>query len=737
MIFANVIVDISHEKLDKTFQYIIPENLQEYIRPGVRVDIPFGKGNRIISGYVVEVTSVPEFEIDKMKDIKGVRLGSKPMESQFIALAAWMKEHTGCTLNQALKTVMPVKQEVKGKENISLMLAVNKEEAEKLYLSYSKRKNTLKRADLIKYLMDNKVIEKKLAMDKFCISDAIIRDMIKSEILKASASKIYRNPLVIENATFENKRVDLNTEQLKVVADIKTSIEDEDRRPHLIHGVTGSGKTEVYMELIEYMLERNKQVIVLIPEISLTYQTVMRFYSRFGENVAIINSKLSAGEKHDQFERAKKGEANIMVGPRSALFTPFTNLGLIIVDEEQENAYKSETAPRYHAVDTAIKRAELADAFVILGSATPSIISYSRALSGRYILHELSNRAMGNELASVSVVDMREELKRGNKSMFSGELDRLIKNRLENNQQIMLFINRRGYANFVSCRACGTAMKCPHCDVSLKYHKDGILRCHYCGYEVKAPNKCPDCGSKFIAPFGTGTQKVEEAVNNKYPNARVLRMDMDTTTGKEGHNKIIEAFAKHEADILIGTQMIVKGHDFPNVTLVGIIAADLSLYASEYTASEKTFQLLTQAAGRAGRGRIPGEVVIQTYNPDETCIQAAASQDYRAFYEQEIAFRRMMKYPPVFGMMRIQLLSENEEQVKAFADRLYGKITEYNANLLVIGPSEASIYKLNDVFRYMIYIKGNEELLELQSVIDDAINEDYNEVIIMYDYENI
>ena len=737
MIFANVIVDISHEKLDKTFQYIIPEHLQEYIRPGVRVDIPFGKGNRIISGYVVEVTSVPEFEIDKMKDIKGVRLGSKPMESQFIALAAWMKEHTGCTLNQALKTVMPVKQEVKGKENISLMLAVNKEEAEKLYLSYSKRKNTLKRADLIKYLMDNKVIEKKLAMDKFCISDAIIRDMIKSEILKASASKIYRNPLVIENATFENKRVDLNTEQLKVVADIKTSIEDEDRRPHLIHGVTGSGKTEVYMELIEYMLERNKQVIVLIPEISLTYQTVMRFYSRFGENVAIINSKLSAGEKHDQFERAKKGEANIMVGPRSALFTPFTNLGLIIVDEEQENAYKSETAPRYHAVDTAIKRAELADAFVILGSATPSIISYSRALSGRYILHELSNRAMGNELASVSVVDMREELKRGNKSMFSGELDRLIKNRLENNQQIMLFINRRGYANFVSCRACGTAMKCPHCDVSLKYHKDGILRCHYCGYEVKAPNKCPDCGSKFIAPFGTGTQKVEEAVNNKYPNARVLRMDMDTTTGKEGHNKIIEAFAKHEADILIGTQMIVKGHDFPNVTLVGIIAADLSLYASEYTASEKTFQLLTQAAGRAGRGRIPGEVVIQTYNPDETCIQAAASQDYRAFYEQEIAFRRMMKYPPVFGMMRIQLLSENEEQVKAFADRLYGKITEYNANLLVIGPSEASIYKLNDVFRYMIYIKGNEELLELQSVIDDAINEDYNEVIIMYDYENI
>lgn len=737
MIFANVIVDISHEKLDKTFQYIIPEHLQEYIRPGVRVDIPFGKGNRIISGYVVEVTSIPEFEIDKMKELKGVRLGSKPIESQFIALAAWMKEHTGCTLNQALKTVIPVKQEVKGKENITLMLAVNKEEAKKLYLGYSKRKNTFKRAELIKYLIENKTIEKNLATQKLNVTEAIIREMIKSEILKTCSSKIYRNPLVLENATFDNCRVELNQEQIKIVNNIKTLIENEDKRPHLIHGVTGSGKTEVYMELIEYMLKRNKQVIVLIPEISLTYQTVMRFYSRFGENVAIINSKLSAGERHDQFERAKKGEANIMVGPRSALFTPFTNLGLIIVDEEQENAYKSETAPRYHAVDTAIKRAELANAYVILGSATPSLISYSRALSGRYILHELSNRAMGNEMASVSVVDMREELKKGNKSMFSVELDRLIKNRLENNQQVMLFINRRGYANFVSCRACGIAIKCPHCDVSLKYHKDGVLRCHYCGYEKKAPDKCPDCGSNFIAPFGTGTQKVEEAVNKRYPNARVLRMDMDTTTGKEGHNRIIEAFANHEADILIGTQMIVKGHDFPNVTLVGIIAADLSLYASEYTASEKTFQLLTQAAGRAGRGKAPGNVVIQTYNPDESCIQTAAAQDYKSFYEQEIAFRKMMKYPPVSGMMKIQMLSENEEQVKKLADRLYKKIKEYNNQFLIIGPSKASIYKINDVFRYMIYIKGNEEMLKLQDIIDNTVNEDYSDVIIMYDYENI
>lgn len=737
MIFANVIVDISHEKLDKTFQYIIPEHLQEYIRPGVRVDIPFGKGNRIISGYVVEVTKTPEFEIDRMKDILSVRLGSKPIESQLIALAAWMKEHTGSTLNQALKTVIPVKQQVNAKENISISLAVNKKEAESLYNGYINRKNTKKRAELIKFLIENNEIDKKQAIEKFGISDAIINSMIKSEIIKKCASQIYRNPLILEKATYENKVVTLNEEQIKVVNDIENCIEKEDTRPHLIHGVTGSGKTEVYMELIEYMLKRDRQVIVLIPEISLTYQTVMRFYNRFGDNVAIINSKLSQGEKHDQFERAKKGEANIMVGPRSALFTPFTRLGLIIVDEEHENAYKSETVPRYHAVDTAIKRAELADAYVVLGSATPSIISYNRAMEERYILHRLSKRAKGSDMADVSVVDMREELKSGNKSMFSDELDRLIKDRLENNRQIMLFINRRGYANFVSCRACGIAIKCPHCDVSLKYHNDKILRCHYCGYEVKAPDNCPECGSKFIAPFGTGTQKVEEAVKKRYPQARVLRMDMDTTKGKDGHNKIIEAFANNEADILIGTQMIVKGHDFPNVTLVGIIAADLSLYASEYTASENTFQLLTQAAGRAGRGETHGNVVIQTYSPDEYCIQAAANQDYESFYEQEIAFRKMMKYPPSAGMMKIQLLSENEEQVEELAEKVYKEIKNYNNKLMVIGPSKASIYKLNDVYRYMIYIKGNEELFKVQDVIDETLDEKYNEVIIMYDYENI
>ena len=737
MIFANVIVDISHEKLDKTFQYIIPEHLQEYIRPGIRVDIPFGKGNRIISGYVVEVTKNPEFEIDKMKEILSVRLGSKPIESQLIALAAWMKEHTGSTLNQALKTVIPVKHQVNAKENISLSLAIDRKEAQILYDNYINRKNTKKRASLIGYLIENKEIDKKQAIAKFSISDSIIRDMIKSEIIKKSISHTYRNPLMLEKATCNNNKVILNDEQLDVVNSIENSIEKDDKRPHLIHGVTGSGKTEVYMEIIEYVLKMDRQVIVLIPEISLTYQTVMRFYNRFGDNVAIINSKLSQGERHDQFERAKRGEANIMVGPRSALFTPFNKLGLIIIDEEHENAYKSESVPRYHAIDTAIKRAELADAYVVLGSATPSITSYNRAMAGKYILHKLSNRARGSAMADVSVVDMRDELKKGNKSMFSNELDRLIKDRLENNQQIMLFINRRGYANFVSCRACGIAIKCPHCDVSLKYHSDKILRCHYCGYEVATPDKCPECGSKFIAPFGTGTQKVEEAVKKRYPSAGVLRMDMDTTKGKEGHNKIIEAFANNEADILIGTQMIVKGHDFPNVTLVGIIAADLSLYASEYTASENTFQLLTQAAGRAGRGESNGNVVIQTYNPDEYCIQAAANQDYESFYEQEMVYRKMMHYPPSAGMMKIQLMSENENKVKEFADKVYNKILTYDNKLMIIGPSKASIYKINDIYRYMIYIKGNEELFKVQDIIDGTLDEKYNEVVIMYDYENI
>ena len=495
------------------------------------------------------------------------------------------------------------------------------------------------------------------------------------------------------------------------------------RKTYLLHGITGSGKTEVYMEMIEHVLAKGKQVILLIPEIALTYQTVMRFYKRFGDRISIMNSRLSKGERFDQYMRAKQGDIDIMIGPRSALFAPFDKLGLIIIDEEHEGSYKSEMPPKYHAREVAIYRASLLGASVVLGSATPSLEAYKRAKDGEYKLYELKERISGAKLPRVYIVDLREELKKKNKSIFSEKLKELIIDRLNKKEQIMLFLNRRGFAGFVSCRSCGHVMKCPHCDVSLTYHygrDKQKLVCHYCGYDEEMPNKCPSCGSPYIATFGTGTQKVEEMVKKEFPTARVLRMDMDTTAGKEGHEKILSAFANREADILVGTQMIVKGHDFGNVSLVGILAADLSLYANDYRAAEKTFQLLTQAAGRAGRSKDNGEVVIQTYNPEHYSVTTAAANDYEAFYDREIAFRTMMKYPPVSNILVAFLTSKNDEVVAKAAELFKAAVLDYKIqmksqidtedvqvteDLEIIGPVKANVAKVNDIYRYVLYMK--------------------------------
>ena len=462
------------------------------------------------------------------------------------------------------------------------------------------------------------------------------------------------------------------------------------------------------MELIEYVICQGKQAIVLIPEISLTYQTVMRFYRRFGNRVSIINSRLSAGERYDQLERAANGEIDIMIGPRSALFTPFANLGLIIMDEEHEGAYKSENVPRYHAREVAEMRAQMNHASLILGSATPSMESYHRALNGKYQLLTLHNRAKKNSrLANVHVVDLREELAEGNRSVFSRKLRELMEDRLSKGEQIMLFMNRRGYANFVSCRSCGEALRCPHCDVSLTYHKYGRLKCHYCGHEIWMPKNCPRCGSPYIAPFGTGTQKLEDMTRKTFPDARIIRMDADTTSTKGAHEEILQTFAEGDADILIGTQMIVKGHDFPKVTLVGIMAADLSLYVPDFRSGERTFELITQASGRAGRGEIPGDVVIQSYTPDHFAITAAADQDYEQFYRQEMLYRKMMAYPPAVGLVCITLSSKDEATLNRGMERLYREILkEYCLDGVVfIGPVDASPYKVNDIYRKNLYIK--------------------------------
>ena len=448
-------------------------------------------------------------------------------------------------------------------------------------------------------------------------------------------------------------------------------------------------------------------MIVLIPEISLTYQTVNRFYTYFGDRVSFVNSRLSKGEKYDQFLRAQKGEVDIMIGPRSALFTPFPNLGLVIIDEEHEGAYKSETSPKYHARETARKLAELCGASLVLGSATPSLESYTKAKLGIYRFWILKHRANQMALPEVSIVDLRTELREGNRSMFSRELREAIEDRLNRKEQMMLFLNRRGFAGFISCRACGFVLKCPHCDISLTYHRGGRMMCHYCGYERPIPKLCPECKSKYIAAFGIGTQKVEAALYREFPDAKVMRMDMDTTRKKESYDNMLSAFSKGEADILVGTQMIVKGHDFSRVTLMGILAADLSLHSGDFRSGEKTFQLLTQAAGRAGRGERPGKVIIQTYQPDHYAIVTAGRQNYEEFYEQEMTFRRILKYPPACEMLVIFCTSKDEQagitalnMIASYLKRIYGP-----DRLMLVGPGEGAFPKINDVYRRVLYIK--------------------------------
>ena len=699
--YANIIVDIFNEKLDKTFQYRIPEAMKEKLTLGMQVYVPFGKRN--IKGYVVELTDEPEFEVAKIKEIIGIATDSVPIESQLIALAGWMKKNYGATMNHALKTVIPIKKKSNAVEHKSVRLKLTEIEA-KSELAEFERKHQKARVRLLSALIENPQMDQSMITQKLNVSGAVIRALETMGIVEVVSERSYRNP--VSHLDSKGYHLTLNEEQQSVVDVIERNLDQKIAKTYLIKGVTGSGKTEVYMELIAHMLAQGKQAIVLIPEIALTFQTVMRFYNRFGDRVSIMNSRLSPGERFDQFERAKNGDVDIMIGPRSALFTPFSKLGLIIIDEEHEGSYKSEQTPKYHAREVAIKKAQMEGASVILGSATPSVESYKHALDGTYRLWELTKRAKEAVLPQVYIEDLREELKAGNRSMFSRRLKELIKDRLNKGEQIMLFLNRRGYAGFVSCRSCGHVMECPHCDISMTYHRDGRLRCHYCGYEQPMLKVCPECGSPYIGTFGLGTQKVEAALYKEFPQAKVLRMDMDTTKRKNSHEQILSAFSDGEADILVGTQMIVKGHDFANVTLVGVLAADLSLHANDYRAGERTFQLLTQAAGRAGRGDKPGEVVIQTYSPEHYSIQTAAKQDYHAFYKEEISYRSLMRYPPEWQMLVVFASGEDKAWLDKVMDAMANVVK--HMDLMVIGPSEAGFGKINDQYRKVIYIKNKD-----------------------------
>lgn len=723
-VYIDVIVDISVNSLDRIFQYRVPEELLDAVTVGCQVNVPFGSGNRRRQAYVIGVDTVLAYDASKIKDILGVTK-APAATGQLIALADWMHERYGCTMAQALKTVLPVKKSVKEVKRTAYFLA-DREGAQQLLEKSRKSRREKARVRLLEAMLKEGCMSKETVTGVLQISASTMKSILQTGVIREETSQVYRNP--VRQRLDGWQEVCLNDEQMNAVASIWQNAAicrehwSREQGMHLLYGITGSGKTEVYMALMEKVLNEGRQIIVLIPEISLTLQTVSRFYARFGSQIAVMNSRLSAGERYDQYMRAKRGEASIMIGPRSALFTPFDRLGLIIIDEEHESAYQSEIVPRYQAAEVAARRAEMSGALVVLGSATPSVAVYQKAREGMIGLHRLTQRARtGSRLPDVKVVDLREEFRMKNRGILSQSLHEAMDACLKRGDQMMLFLNRRGYAGFVSCRSCGYVVKCRHCDVSMTVHHHTLLKCHYCGSEQPMPRVCPSCGSPYIAGFGVGTQKVEEFVQKEFPEARILRMDRDTTSGKDDMGRILQTFSEGSADILIGTQMIVKGHDFANVTLVGILAADLSLFAGDYQSSERTFQLLTQSAGRAGRGDRPGEVIIQTYQPEHYCIQTAAAQDYDSFYSQEIRFRQMLHYPPDRQMMVMLAEGEHDQQTGQAVQKLREIAGEADfEEVEFIGPSRAGIAKAKDLYRYTMYMKHQDikELMRLRDFLE-------------------
>ncbi len=760
-LFADIIIDISHSKLDQTFQYRVPEALQDVLEPGNVVEVPFGRGDRPTKGYVLRVTEYSACPPEKLKEITRIETDLAGAESKLTALALWMRDYYGCTTVQALRTVLPFRQKAARRQKKTVALKLSREEA-LARLGQFRQKHQAARARLLEALIGENILPREVVTGSLKITASVLRALEEQGVIACESEQVYRTPELLRRLRKESggdqetdfgytdvsggislkkdaERIHLNHEQQRIVDTVLSEWDDPDRREYLIHGVTGSGKTAVYMELIDAALRMGKQAILLIPEISLTYQNVIRFYHRFGDRISVLHSRLSPAERYDQFERARTGDIDVMIGPRSALFTPFQKLGIIIIDEEHESSYKSESVPRYHARETAQKRAALERAKLVLGSATPSLEAYHEAENGRSRLFTLTKRATGGTLPSVTIVDMRAELRDGNRSILSRDLFGKIGERLERGQQTMLFLNRRGYSGFVSCRSCGHVIKCPHCDVSLSLHKNGKLICHYCGYERPALSRCPECDSPYIGGFKAGTQQIEELVMQSFPRARVLRMDADTTRGKDGHAEILRAFGDREADILVGTQMIVKGHDFPHVTLVGILAADLSLNVPHYQAAERTFELLTQAAGRAGRGDTPGEVVIQTYVPENYAITSAAAQDYLSFYRQEMEYRSLSGYPPAGDMMALHCYSEDPGKLAVAVDYLAQFVRKlarrYEA--AVIGPADEAVAKVNDVYRKALFVKHPQEraLTAMKNLTEQyiEINTGFQEIRVQFE----
>ncbi|HDT8167256.1 TPA: primosomal protein N' [Enterococcus faecalis] len=785
---AKVIVDVPTMQTDQPFTYLVPENLNEQLAVGMRVEVPFGNGNRHVQGFVLAIEPMAATVLDEanvqLKELVAV-LDLKPvLNTEMLALADYMKEKTFAFKITCLQTMLPsvmradyqkyiyltdeLSEELQdqlfyGLEEISWdqaqergilpqLMALRKqqkvdiryevttrnkvkmvrfiqaakefEQLEEIRLGL--RKGAKKKEQLLYYLqrLGTEKITAVKEMKELGFSTALLNEAAKNGWLTFIEKEAYRDPFA--NQTFEKTTaLSLNAEQQVAVETILQSVQEQQSQTYLLEGITGSGKTEVYLQVIAEVLNQGKTAIMLVPEISLTPQMVQRFKSRFGEHVAVMHSGLSQGEKYDEWRKIERGEAEVVVGARSAIFAPIENIGVIIIDEEHEASYKQEETPRYHARDLAIWRSEYHHCPVVLGSATPSLESRARAQKNVYQRLRLTKRAnQAATLPTIDVVDMRQEVENGNVSSFSMSLQEKLQERLEKNEQSVLLLNRRGYSSFVMCRDCGYVLPCPNCDISLTLHMDSkTMKCHYCGHEERIPYRCPNCGQDKIRYYGTGTQKVEEELQTLLPDSRILRMDVDTTRRKGAHEKILRTFGEGQADILLGTQMIAKGLDFPNVTLVGVLNADTALNLPDFRSSERTFQLLTQVSGRAGRAEKPGEVIIQSFNPEHYAIQLAKAQDYEDFYTKEMYIRHRGNYPPYY--FTVQITASHPEENEA-AKQMFQIATKLKQGLspqaILLGPTPNAIMRVNNRYFYQVIIKYKQEPM-LQPLLKEILTD--------------
>ncbi len=717
--YARVLVDVAHSNVDKLFTYEVPENMQ--LTVGRRVLVPFGVGNRSTEGFVIELSETAPEGIERIKRIIRTMEPYSALTKEQIVLAEWICKSYHCLMVEALRLMIPA--QLRGgrvKEKTERIVRISPNADIEDAIESLKRKDGTSRApkqsEVLELMAGINAAVSVADINSFIPNaTAAVNALIKKGILTDDSFVVYRDPFA--NMTLEpSKPLRLTEKQAEALEKINKSI-DEGCGTNLLFGVTGSGKTEVYMQAISHALSLGGQAIVLVPEISLTPQAMQRFKSRFGNRVAVLHSRLSYGERYDEWRRIRLGMVDVVIGARSAVFAPLERVRLIVIDEEHEQSYHSDHTPRYGAAEVAKKRAELSGAAVVLGSATPSVATFRRALSGRYGLITLDKRVNNAPLPDVKIVDMRTEFLKGNNSVFSEALHDELKRCFDAGEQAILFMNRRGYSTFVSCRGCGYTLKCPGCDVSMTYHKyENLMKCHYCGHTARIPSVCPECGKPYLKYFGIGTQQVEEQLKEQFPGVSSLRMDHDTTQGKDAHYKILDKFMRGEAQALIGTQMIAKGLDIPNVTTVGVIAADTMLHVPDYRSAERTFQLLTQVAGRAGRGEREGSVIVQSYTPEHAVIELAARQDYMGFYNLEIAARRAGLFPPFSLFVRIVFTGENEAEIcnlnDGFADelkrRIYGTLDALGASrqeMLFMVASPAPMKKRQGLYRYETLIK--------------------------------